>query len=137
MGSKKIQVWLPILFAIVMIAGMLIGYQLKEKTGGSRFFSVSRQSSIQELIELVKGKYVDKVSADSINAAIDSTYISFAGTSDYNASTQTGSRGLYRALLGDSFSFIPSAGSVSQSQSVSRSSSTPLLAPSSSVPAGS
>ena len=78
-----------------------------------------------------------QISADSINAAIDSTYISFAGTSDYNASTQTGSRGLYRALLGDSFSFIPSAGSVSQSQSVSRSSSTPLMAPSSSVPAGS
>jgi carboxyl-terminal processing protease len=76
MGSKKIQVWLPILFAIVMIAGMLIGYQLKEKTGGSRFFSVSRQSSIQELIELVKGKYVDKVSADSINELVASQLLS-------------------------------------------------------------
>jgi hypothetical protein len=77
-----------------------------------------------------------QIASLSLKEAIDSTYTSFAGTDDYNASTQTGSRGLYRALLGDSFSFSPSAGRVSQSQSVSRSSSTPLMAPSSSVPAG-
>ena len=66
MGSKKMQVWLPLLFAIVMIAGMLIGYQLKDKTSGNRFFNLSRRTSLQELVELIKGKYVDKVAADSI-----------------------------------------------------------------------
>ncbi len=67
MGSKKMQVWLPVLFAIVMVTGMLIGYQLKEKTSGSRFFNLSRRNSLQELVELINGKYVDRISADSIN----------------------------------------------------------------------
>ena len=67
MGSKKLQVWLPILFALVMVVGMMIGYQLKDKTLGNRFFNPSRRSSLQELVELVKGKYVEKVSSDSIN----------------------------------------------------------------------
>ncbi len=67
MVSKKMQVWLPVLFAIVMVVGMMIGYQLKDKTLGNRFFNLSKRTSLQELVELVKGKYVDKVSADSIN----------------------------------------------------------------------
>ncbi|MEK7198449.1 MAG: carboxyl-terminal protease, partial [Bacteroidota bacterium] len=60
MGSKKLQVWLPVLFAIVMVVGMMIGYQLKEKTLNSRFFNLSKKTSLQELVELIKGKYVDK-----------------------------------------------------------------------------
>ena len=66
MGSKKLQIWLPVLFAVVMVVGMMIGYQLKEKTLGNRFFNLSRRTSLQELVELIKGKYVDRVSADSI-----------------------------------------------------------------------
>ena len=61
------QVWLPVIFAVVMIVGMMIGYQLKEKTLGNRFFSLSKRTSLQELVELIKGKYVDKVPVDSIN----------------------------------------------------------------------
>jgi len=67
MGSKKLQVWLPILFSITMVLGMLIGYQLKERTGGNRFFSLSGKTSLQEVVELIKGKYVDKIAADSVN----------------------------------------------------------------------
>lgn len=67
MGSKKLQVWLPVLFAAVMVVGMMIGYQLRDKTAGNRFFNLARRTSLQELVELIKGKYVDKVSADSIN----------------------------------------------------------------------
>jgi carboxyl-terminal processing protease len=67
MGSKKLQVWLPILFSITMVLGMLIGYQLKERTGGNRFFNLSGKTSLQEVVELIKGKYVDKIAADSIN----------------------------------------------------------------------
>lgn len=67
MGSKKLQVWLPILFSMTMVLGMLIGYQLKERTGGNRFFSLSGKTSLQEVVELIKGKYVDKIAADSVN----------------------------------------------------------------------
>lgn len=70
MGSKKLQIWLPLLFSIVMIAGMAIGFQLKEKTMAARFFSFSNKSSIQELTDLIKSRYVDKIAVDSINALV-------------------------------------------------------------------
>ncbi len=68
MGSKKLQVWLPVLFSLVMIMGMIIGFQLKEKTMSPQFFSFSQKSSLQELTSLIKNKYVDKLAIDSINA---------------------------------------------------------------------
>lgn len=70
MGSKKLQVLLPVLFAIVMIVGMLIGFQLKEKTMSSQFFNSSSRSSLQELTDLIKNRYVDKVAEDSINGLV-------------------------------------------------------------------
>ncbi len=70
MGSKKLQIWLPLLFSMVMIAGMAIGFQLKEKTMAAKFFSFSKKSSIQELTDLIKSRYVDKIAADSINALV-------------------------------------------------------------------
>ena len=66
MGNNKLKVWLPILFALVMVLGMLIGYQLKDKTQGSRFLSLNRRSALQELVELIRNKYVDQVKVDSI-----------------------------------------------------------------------
>lgn len=70
MGSKKLQVWMPLLFSMVMIIGMVIGFQLKEKTMAARFFSMSSKSSLLELTDLIKTKYVDKVQEDSINAMV-------------------------------------------------------------------
>lgn len=66
MGSKKLQVWLPTLFAMVMVLGMVIGYQLKDKSAGNKFFNLSRRTSIQDLVDLVRTRYVDKVNVDSI-----------------------------------------------------------------------
>ncbi|SDX26041.1 carboxyl-terminal processing protease [Hydrobacter penzbergensis] len=67
MGNKKLQVWLPLLFAMIMVVGMVIGYQLKGKTLGNRFLSLNKRNSLQELVELIKSRYVDKLSPDSIN----------------------------------------------------------------------
>ncbi len=67
MGSKKMQVWLPVLFSLVMIIGMVIGFQLKEKTMSPQFFNFSQRSSLQELTTLIKNKYGDKLAIDSIN----------------------------------------------------------------------
>ncbi|MBS1579857.1 MAG: S41 family peptidase [Bacteroidetes bacterium] len=72
MGSKKLQIALPVLFALVMIVGMLIGYKLKEETGGSGFFNANKKYTVQEVLNLVKSKYVDSVSFDTLNnVAID------------------------------------------------------------------
>jgi carboxyl-terminal processing protease len=40
---------------------------VKRKTLGNRFFTGNRRTSLQELVELVKARYVDKMPADSIN----------------------------------------------------------------------
>ena len=70
MGSKKLQVWLPILLASMMVVGMVIGYELKSKTSGRDFLALSKKSSIQEVMDLVKARYVDDVKLDSINQVV-------------------------------------------------------------------
>src|SRR5436190_3852487 len=60
MGNKKLQVWLPLIFAIVMIAGMLIGYQLQNP------FHSRKNNSLEETLELIKQRYVDSVHLDSL-----------------------------------------------------------------------
>ncbi len=71
MGSKKFQVWLPLLFALVMTAGMVIGYQMREKTAvaNSFFQNNTSYSTLQEIVSLIKNKYVDKVSPDSLKTS--------------------------------------------------------------------
>lgn len=67
MGSKKLQVWLPALFSLVMVLGMFIGYQLRETSGSSSFLSSGRKTSVQEVMDLIRTKYVDAVKVDSIS----------------------------------------------------------------------
>ncbi|HLY70196.1 MAG TPA: S41 family peptidase [Puia sp.] len=63
---KKLQVWLPILFAMVMIFGMLIGYRLYPNIGGSGFFKTTKRVPVQQVIDLVNQRYVDPVNMDSL-----------------------------------------------------------------------
>src|ERR1700761_4514767 len=69
---KKIQVWLPLLFAIVMIVGMIIGFRLRGNINPSGFFKTRKQTPVQEVIDLVNMRYVDSVSMDTLGlGAID------------------------------------------------------------------
>jgi carboxyl-terminal processing protease len=64
---KKIQVWLPLLFAVVMIVGMRIGYKLRENIPAQQgFFKTSARSSLQEVVDLVNRRYVDPVDTDTL-----------------------------------------------------------------------
>ena len=67
MGNKKLQVWLPLIFSLVMIVGMYFGYKLGTQNGGNKsFFSSNNRSSLQEAIDLIKMRYVDSVQLDSL-----------------------------------------------------------------------
>lgn len=67
MGNKKLQVWLPLIFSIVMVVGMILGYKLGNQDGNNKgFFSSNNRSSLQEAIDLIKRKYVDEVRIDSL-----------------------------------------------------------------------
>ncbi|MBN8673485.1 MAG: S41 family peptidase [Chitinophagales bacterium] len=63
--NKKLQVWLPLIFAVVMVVGMFFGYQMN---GGSSksFFSKPQQSTLDEVIYRLKNNYVDSINLDSL-----------------------------------------------------------------------
>lgn len=65
MLNKKLQVWLPLIFAVVMVAGMFFGYQMN---GGSSksFFSKPQQNTLDEVIYRLKNNYVDSINLDSL-----------------------------------------------------------------------
>lgn len=66
MGNKKLQVWLPLLFSLVLIVGMFLGYKLNGGDGKSGFFASNKRSSVQEAIDLIRTRYVDSVKIDSL-----------------------------------------------------------------------
>lgn len=66
MRNKKLQIWLPLLFSLVMILGMLIGYRLKENTHTAASFFHVNKSAVQQVIDLINLKYVDKISTDTM-----------------------------------------------------------------------
>lgn len=67
MENKKLQVWLPLLLSIIMIAGMVIGYKLREESGIKNFFAINNKSALQEVLDLIRLKYVDEVGTDSLS----------------------------------------------------------------------
>src|SRR5215216_2163050 len=67
MTKKKLQVWLPLVFSLVMICGMFFGFKLHQQTGSTHgFFKRDRRASLQEALDLIKDRYVDSVGIDSL-----------------------------------------------------------------------
>jgi carboxyl-terminal processing protease len=63
---KKLQVWLPLLFALVMMLGMLIGFRLRGNNHSSGFMTARKPTPVQEVMDLIAMNYVDSVSMDTI-----------------------------------------------------------------------
>ena len=71
MRNKKLQVWLPLVFSLVMIAGMFFGFRLSSHTTGS-FFARPSKTNIEEAFDIFKDRYVDNINLDSLqNDAIN------------------------------------------------------------------
>lgn len=67
MKNKKLQVWLPLLFALVMILGMYFGYKLQQGMRTQHgFFKTGKGNSLQEALDLIRLKYVDSVGIDTL-----------------------------------------------------------------------
>jgi carboxyl-terminal processing protease len=66
MRKVKLQVWLPLIFSLVMIVGMFFGFKLHQQTGGRDFFKRDKRSSLQEALDLIKYRYVDSIGMDSL-----------------------------------------------------------------------
>ena len=64
---KKLKVWLPLLFAVTMILGMFIGFNLRDKIPATqKFFQTGNRGTVQEVMDLIRLKYVDSVNVDTI-----------------------------------------------------------------------
>jgi carboxyl-terminal processing protease len=68
MVNKKLQVWLPLIFSLVLIAGMFFGFKMGNPGSSQGFFKKNRTNSLQEALELIRLKYVDRVNLDSIQS---------------------------------------------------------------------
>ncbi|HNG63178.1 MAG TPA: S41 family peptidase [Ferruginibacter sp.] len=64
--NKKIQVWLPLLFSITMIAGMYMGYKMRDNMPGRGFFSRDKRRPVQEVLDLINNRYVDDVKTQAL-----------------------------------------------------------------------
>ena len=66
MEKKKIHIWLPLLFSITMIAGIFLGYKMRDEIPGKSFFYMEKRRPIQEIMDLIKNKYVDDVDLNTL-----------------------------------------------------------------------
>lgn len=66
MNNKKIQVWLPLLLSIAMVIGMFFGYRMRDNMPGKSFFFAEKRRPVQEIMDLIKNRYVDDVKIDSL-----------------------------------------------------------------------
>lgn len=73
MRNKKIQVWLPLLLSLCMVAGMFVGYRIKANMPNKSIFFIDRARPVQEVLDLINNKYVDEKNMDSLGTmAIES-----------------------------------------------------------------
>ncbi|HYC40625.1 MAG TPA: S41 family peptidase [Chitinophagaceae bacterium] len=68
MRNKKLQVWLPLLFSLVLITGMYFGYRMNGSGSKDNFFSTGSRSSLQQAIDVIRRHYVDSVRVDTLQA---------------------------------------------------------------------
>lgn len=67
MRNKKLQVWLPLLFAVVIILGMYFGSRLQgDMSSRNGFFKSSSRNNLQEVLDLIRLKYVDSLRMDTL-----------------------------------------------------------------------
>jgi carboxyl-terminal processing protease len=66
MSNKKLNIWLPLMFSVVMILGMLLGYKMRDGIPGRKFFSTEKHSTLQEITDLLKSRYVDEIDAKKL-----------------------------------------------------------------------
>lgn len=66
MTNRK-NVWTPLLFSITLAVGMFLGFQMKNQMPGKGFFRVEKARPVQEILDLVRNRYVDSVNTTQLS----------------------------------------------------------------------
>lgn len=66
--QKKIKVFYPLLFSMFLAIGVFLGFRLRDLQGYKHAFILSpgRESTVQEILNLTRMKYVDSVNVQSL-----------------------------------------------------------------------
>ncbi len=62
---KKYSIYIPLLLAVALIAGILIGNKLN-KNAGTGYQSASKMNKLDAIVDLIQNAYVDSVSTDTL-----------------------------------------------------------------------
>lgn len=73
-NTKKLRVWLPLLFSFVLVGGMIVGFNLKDtnqiiRITQEEFSSLTGTGGhgrVEELVRYIEAKYVDKIDGDEL-----------------------------------------------------------------------
>jgi carboxyl-terminal processing protease len=60
-GNKKIKIYLPVLLALVLAAGILVGLKLNRQQGDNRFLIYPRTDKLTTVLNYIEQEYVDTV----------------------------------------------------------------------------
>jgi carboxyl-terminal processing protease len=68
MSNRKLNVFLPLLFAVVLALGMFLGHKMPGSNDGGAtvFFTKPRSGPLQEVMNLINAKYVDSLNTDEL-----------------------------------------------------------------------
>lgn len=64
----RLKAWIPLLAAVILVLGMIIGFQLRDSLRNKRSISyaVERNDRLEQIIDLIQTHYVDSVKAASL-----------------------------------------------------------------------
>jgi len=67
-SPKRLNIWTPLSFSVILILGILIGFQLNKYLFDKRSIinASDRNDRLEEIIDVINAKYVDSVSTDSL-----------------------------------------------------------------------
>jgi carboxyl-terminal processing protease len=67
-SPKRFNIWTPLTFSVILILGILIGFQLNKYLFNKRNITnvTDRNDRLEEIIDIINSKYVDSVSSDSL-----------------------------------------------------------------------
>ncbi len=96
---KKLNIWLPLLFSLVLVAGMLIGTKMQDNPPTVAAIEIAKkenlppgtlgQGKLEELIRYIEARYVDDVNKDDlVKEAIDNILYQLDPHSNYISADQ-------------------------------------------------
>ena len=67
-GRERIKAWTPLFFSLILIIGMVLGFNLRDSLRSKRDISTTmeRNDRLEQVIDLINDKYVDTVNSDNL-----------------------------------------------------------------------